>query len=252
MAIDSVQFIDNVITQGSASSNITDAWVDANDERVGVFPLPATLPVIATDSTKFVVSAGIMDNGVSGTRTTYPFYNPYTVSLLVEPKNIYHIAPVFSYRAATKFPLIEDFETGNTFNKISGDTILNRVTSASNVFEGSNSGQIYLDATHKNFEGRSLDQYTVTGNGSPVYIEMNYKCTVGFSVGIYGISGLGNVTDYRWNINPSATWNKVYLNLTDDVASMNATKYQIQIKAAKPDSVSVGEIYLDNIKLLTY
>ena len=250
--IDSMSVSSNNITQGSSSSHLTEAWVDVNDERAGAFPVPNTFPILVSGSTNVVVSAGILDNGSSGTRTTYPFYNPYEITLSTEPTKIYELHPLFTYRALTKFPLIEDFELGNVFSKLSGDTILNRISGTGQVYEGSNSGQIYLDDLHPSFEGKTLDEYVVTGSGSPVYIELDYKCNIPFTVGIYGISGLGNLTDYRWNINPKTDWNKIYLNLTDDVASMAADKYQIMIKASKADSVSVGEIYLDNIKLLTY
>ena len=116
--VDSVTTTTDVATQGTNSNNITDLWIDVNTDRLGVFPLPVLAPVLSTGTSDVTLSAGIMDNGVSGTRTTYPFYQPYTFTLTGEPKSIYKYKPNFTYRAATKFPLIEDFEVGNVVMEV--------------------------------------------------------------------------------------------------------------------------------------
>ena len=62
--------------QGTASTNITDLWVYSATDVVGVFPLPAVVPLLQEDVQGGAVTllAGIRENGLSDRRSPYPFY----------------------------------------------------------------------------------------------------------------------------------------------------------------------------------
>lgn len=237
--------------QGSGSHKITDVWIDAENAVQGVYEMPATFPLLNNGPTYLLISAGIMDNGISSTRVAYPFYFPDTMTMDLEEKKIYQLTPQFSYRSATKFSFIEDFEAGNLFGQIAGDSSLIRVNEEELVFEGGYSAYIYLDADHPVYEGRTANSYEIE-RGSPVYLELNYRCDQAFEVGLYGTSGFGNISLYKWNINPKETWNKIYLNMGDDVLDLDSDVIQVQIRAVFNGSNTSSHIYLDNIKLVNF
>lgn len=248
--------IDNVTLttgtgQGSASHKITDVWIDADNTVQGVYEIPKVFPLLNDGATYLLISAGILDNGISSTRTIYPFYYPDTLTLDLEATKVYKLTPHFAYRPTTKFSFIEDFEAGNLFSLIAGDTGLIRTSETSTVFEGNFSGYIYLDASHNLYEGRTTNSFVVQ-MGSPVYVELNYKCDQPFEVGLYGTTSLGHTSLYKWNINPKETWNKIYLNMGKDVLDMDASSIQIQIRAVFDGAQESSHIYLDNIKLVNY
>lgn len=237
--------------QGSASHKITDVWIDAENAAQGVYEIPQVFPLLNNGSTYLLISAGIMDNGISATRAIYPFYFPDTLTLDLEAKQVYKLTPHFVYRTVTQFSFIEDFEAGNLFELISGDTGLVRTSESGNVFEGNFSGDIYLDGDHTVYEGRTSSSYVIE-KGSPVYVELNYKCDQQFEFGLYGTTSVGNVSLYKWNINPKETWNKIYLNMGKDVLDMNASSIQIQIRAVFDNLHDNSHIYIDNVKLVNF
>ncbi|MEZ4984834.1 MAG: hypothetical protein R2795_07325 [Saprospiraceae bacterium] len=59
--------------QGSNSHKITEAWVFVDDIFLGVYDLPATVPVLETGSHTVRVEAGIRDNGLGDFPNIYPF-----------------------------------------------------------------------------------------------------------------------------------------------------------------------------------
>ncbi|MBK9732176.1 MAG: hypothetical protein IPO83_12975 [Chitinophagaceae bacterium] len=237
--------------QGSASHKITDVWIDAENTAQGVYEIPTLFPLLNNGPTYLLISAGILDNGISSTRAVYPFYFPDTLTIDLQEKQVYKITPHFTYRTATKFSFIEDFEAGNIFELISGDTGLVRTNEAGNVFEGNFSGDIYLDPNHTVYEGRTTSSYVIE-KGSPVYVELNYKCDQQFEVGLYATTNIGHTSMYKWNINAKDTWNKIYLNMGKDVLDLDASSIQVQIRAVFDNLQESSHIYIDNVKLVNY
>lgn len=237
--------------QGSDSHKITDMWIDTKDAKQGVYEMPILFPVLENGPTYLVISAGIMDNGISATRVIYPFYFPDTMTIDLEEKQIYPLTPQFSYRTPTIFSFIEDFEAGNLFGVVTGDSGMKRINDESLVFEGSYSAYIYLDAQTPVYEGRTATSFSIK-KGVPVYLELNYRCDQAFEVGLYGSSNLGNVSLYKWNINPKEVWNKIYLNMGEDVKDIDSDELQVQIRAVFDGANTASHIYLDNIKLVNF
>jgi hypothetical protein len=237
--------------QGTSSTKITDVWVFDENSIVGAYEMPKTFPIIDSGSTRIIFSAGIWDNGISETRVEYPFYYPDTTTLNLKPGKTLMFTPHFTYRPSTKFYFIEDFEAGNLFNKINGDTNMIRITGAANVFEGGGSGAIFLDPDHRFYEGRTSSSY-ILPKGQPVYLEMNYKCDQAFEVGLYGTLLATTIFYYKWKINPKDYWNKIYLNMGNDVNSFGADNYQILIRANYDSTETTSHIYVDNIKLVSF
>src|SRR5437016_1394008 len=111
--IDKISFIPTDTTpqgQGSASANISDAWVSIDDKFVGTYELPCTFPVQYAGAHTIKIGAGIKVNGIGATRVVYPFYTYYSGSVNLTAKEITTVTPSVKYYTAVSFPYVEDFE----------------------------------------------------------------------------------------------------------------------------------------------
>jgi hypothetical protein len=102
--------IDQVKVDGEYNPGIYDAWVYVNDYLIGVYELPANIPIIATDEAKISIGAGIKVNGLSGNRARYPFYNFYTTTRDLDEAKTIELSPSVSYYSWTNFLMRENFE----------------------------------------------------------------------------------------------------------------------------------------------
>jgi hypothetical protein len=93
------------------------------------------------------------------------------------------------------------------------DTVLQRI-SDSNAFENQ-SAIAYLDAQHLIFECASTDSLSLPADGSPVYMELNYKTNTEFTVGLYAITSFQIYPLTVLNIRATSEWKKMYINLSD-------------------------------------
>ncbi|HXH19632.1 MAG TPA: hypothetical protein VNJ07_11180 [Chitinophagales bacterium] len=228
-------------SQGSASSLITDAWVYADANLQGVYPLPVEFPFLAEGSARLIIFAGIKLNGISATRASYPLYSPDTIDIVLEAKITDTVFPAVRYSPAAVFNFIEDFENGSRF------THMQRITSE--VFEGVYSARLAADDSS---EVIALPDaaYFIPFNTSAAFLEMDYKNNREFIVGIKAFFGTEGFSVFKLTVTTSNDWNKLYVNFTPEVNQLQADNYQIFFSAApdaEPDSV---HIFLDNLKLI--
>jgi hypothetical protein len=250
--IDSAEVITDYASEGSSSHRITDIWIGVNDVSAGVYEIPKTFPLLSSGAARLSFSAGIKDNGISATRVIYPFYFPDTLTINFDAASVYPVTPQFRYRDGIQFHLKEDFEAGNIFAFIAGDTNLIRVNTPGSVYEGNYSGQIYLDQNSRGYEGQTAVSYSFNPE-VPVYVEMDYRCDQEFEVGLFSVKNLDIVSTYQWNITAKEDWNKIYLNLTSEVDARDADEYRIQIRAIWDSTLATPAlIEIDNIKLLSF
>lgn len=252
ISIPSITLTTNLTTEGSASSNIVDAWVYVNDDLVGVYELPAKFPVLKEGTVSVKVYAGIKDNGISTNRTRYLLYDPHVEEVDLIPGETKEIVANVTYSADANFPWIEDFEGASlSFLYTTGsDTIFNKQSSI--VKEGGFSGQVYLEDDMNFFEATSIAFNTIPKNGSTVYLEMDFKTNEFLHVGVYlDDEQLAYVT-----LNTTDDWKKVYLNLKDIVGSRQLASEMRVFIGVKEESAAFStsnpQVYLDNIKLVHF
>lgn len=247
--------------QGTASQKISDTWVYADNELIGAFEVPAQFPVLKNGSRELSIFAGIRLNGINETRAPYPFYEKITRTVNLEREKITDLGHLkFSYVVGTKFAWQEDFEQANLSIDSTARSEVNlvrtRMTSelaAAFPFEMNEwAAKIIIPDDSLVFECASHDSYKLPTTGTSVFLEMNYKSNNSFTVGLIVN---GSVTSQKsvLVINPSETWNKIYINLTPSVsASSGATSFKVFLSAMKNTNVPKAEIYFDNFKLLHF
>lgn len=246
--IDTIDLNTDYLTEGSTSSKFTDAWVYIDDEPLGAYELPATIPILKEGGHEVKIRGGIKLNGIAATRAPYIMCNFNTQYIDLQLDKIVTLSPTVSYFTALNFKWKEDFENAGVSltNTSASDTSIQISTDPSKVFEGNQSGVVYLDANNPYFEAVSSSAYTLPL--ADVFLELNYKCNNPFSIGIYAA---GNQTPYTTLfLNPSEQWNKIYINLANEIGALHSNPYNIFISMAKSESVDFPELYLDNIKLI--
>ena len=107
-----------------------------------------------------------------------------------------------------------------------------------------------MEAEDTFFEVYTPDFSDISRLGTDAYLEMNYKSSHDIVVSIY----VDNRTFQSSVIvlRAKESWNKIYIDFTSVFSILGqATNYNIGIGFQKPVG-PVGEIFLDNIKLIHY
>ena len=79
--IDTIQFINNSVAEGTAEQKIVEAWVNVDDDFLGTYDLPASIPVLKSGAANVIVRPGIKDNGIGSLSEIYTFFEPYEASI---------------------------------------------------------------------------------------------------------------------------------------------------------------------------
>ncbi len=247
--------------QGTNSNKITDVWLSVNGNFLGVYTLPALIPILAEGEQTIILEAGIKDNGINATPEIYPFYKPFEIKRNLKPNVVDTIRPVTTYRDNARFSFIEPFEqeshlfqdlrTGNNFNRI-------QIT-REGAFEG-NAAWIRMDTNNPILElATNIRFEDLKAKGGLVYLEVNYKSEVPVIFGLIGYpeGAATGVPLYDPGFLPSNEWNKIYFNLSSLLIGSIYSEFQIAFQSVLPNQNGVftqnsASIWLDNIKLVRF
>ncbi len=256
--IEPFTFSTDYVTQGSNTHKITDAWVYVNDQLIGAFELPATIPVLYSGKQRLDITPGIKLNGISATRVYYPFYKPFIINdFNFIPDSVQTIRPATGYQDNLHFAWMEDFEgVSNSIEKTNSSDTIMMVTEPANNPEAwispysSFSGIVNLDKDRTVFQAASFFSYVLPGGGKPVFLEMDYKCSKEFVVGLIAKTSSNNLLLPLVVINKSDNWNKIYINLGPNATEYSSAEYFKVFFEAVLDDQDDAKFYFDNIKLI--
>ncbi|MEM1325127.1 MAG: hypothetical protein AAGI23_04185 [Bacteroidota bacterium] len=258
--IDTIQFVNNSAARGTAQQKIVEAWVTVDDDFLGTYDLPATIPVLKSGAANVIVRPGIKDNGIGSLSEIYTFFRPFETSVTLSPTETAILQPSTSYISDINFAFVEDFESGvNWFtDDLDGDSVTVIQTTTEDVFEGNQSGVIRLTSANPIVEvatdfGRQFRDLQT--KGVEVYLEMHYKTDVELAIGAIGHQeGVFTPEEkiYEPILFPKSDWNKVYLNLSQAVFTLQSVGFQITFLAGLDPGQESGDIYIDNIKLIHF
>jgi len=240
-------------SQGTADQKFSDMLVFANGQSYGTFPLGKPIPVVTSGATSVLIRGVVEINGVSAVRADYELMAGCDTVVTLIPGKITTIKPVFKYFTADMFPLLEDFD-GNGSPGVGGTTIklTGNDTTSHIVSPGYNSNHCLVmrpNATITSSYVTTTSVVPLPASGAGVYMELNYKSNVSLNVVIKGKTsgtslGAGGVY-------PSAGWNKVYLDLTEEVSNLNEGSYYIFFYASHVLDIGTNYVYMDNIKIIS-
>jgi hypothetical protein len=243
--------------QGAPTSRITDAWVSVNDELLGVWELPARIPVLYEGDVVVRVDAAIKRNGMFDDRLRYPFFNAYTTNTTLTKFEDTTIDPVVTYSEQANF-WIEAFEEPGTLLNTTpaSDTTLLRFTPIEHpdiVLDNRPCGGFVLDEDHRYIRLYTDEDFEVFGG--PVFLELDYRTNIQFTIGVlYVFNGAPRVDPFVYvapTIRPDGNtyWNKIYVDLSP-VFNTGISQRDIYIEGNLPDGTPLAQVFIDNIKLV--
>ena len=248
--IDSVSFVSNQSTEGTANQQISDVWFNIEGNRIGAFEMPTRFPVIAEGKKNVTMYAGILKNGIHIFREIYPFFEPIKEEITFKGTEIIKTNPSFKYKDNLEF-WIEDFEDpGLKFHTISDVNYLNQIIDSRNPIN--RLGHVLLPDTAKAFQFFTKNKFKLSF--FPIYMEMEYKCDQDFSIGILVEKIDGSYESVRpfSIIKKTDKWNKLYINLAEQFSlNSEAISYEVYFFFSKENPLPLN-FYFDNIKIITY
>ncbi len=242
--------------QGTALHKITEVWVFANSNLVGAFTPPVEIPFITDKETSdFIFRPGIRNNGILDDAIIYPMLTDYELELNTTSGTVTVVNPIIRYKPEAVFSLVSDFEIQNDFVDNRDTVPESELTrSSSGPFEGNYSGEIILNSEAHFIEvGNAIALGGIPVDGTPVYLEFHYKSEVGMEIGLLGVQLSGPASSrFFYLLKPSEDWNKIYIELTDQVVLSGFPAYKILFRSLFPPSSTEPslKIQLDNIKVV--
>lgn len=260
--VDTFLFTTNYGLEGAASHKITDVAVYVDGTYQGYYEMPATIPILERGKHTLTLYPGIKLNGNSSTRTLNPFYVPYTIENYVfEEKVIDTVTPSTHYypldESDIHFKYMEDFERQISLETVAySDTTITRTDrDAPDVWndkEGNShySGHVWIEDTLA-FYITTPKLYDLPDQGNSIFLELDYKCTDMFTVGLYAKISSEEMIELV-HVNPSEKWNKIYINLGPNItdASADSPEYFRVFISGSTEKSTVAEYYFDNIKVV--
>jgi len=239
--------------QGLATHRIQDAWVYADGLSIGVFELPAIVPVLSSDEkVEIDIFGGIRNNGLALSPLQYSFFERLKLNLDFVPGETKAISPSFVYRDGAKVAFLEDFEGSAMFTEdCDGDdtSFVGTTSDPEHVVYGNRCGIIALNTENELFQQATFEIFNEDDFGaSQVFVEMDFKCDIPFSFAYVGQTG--NIKSKRFPIvlNPTEEWTKTYIDLSSSLNGGEFDSYQLMLAGVPIDGA--GTIWVDNIKLI--
>ncbi len=243
--------------EGVARHNIKYAWVIIEGQLIGIFPLPAKVPIITTSKEMNIqINAGVNLNGELNSSVEYPFFNPIKKTLLLEPNKEYKIDLNYTYNSDAVFDFVEDFENSTHLfdNDIDGNTKTRINFSDKEKTGGKQSGLLILDNENKDGEFSTIPFFEGKNNKlGNVYLEFDYKSDESVFVGTELNFKNSSKQSYSSSLRKSSTWTRAYVNLSKDISQNTVLQYRVIIGASKFDlNKDQSEIFFDNVKLVHF
>ncbi len=236
---------------GDDTHKITEVWAFSDGQILGVFPLPAKIPVVYTGlDTEITILAGIRNNGMADEPVFYPFYKSIVKVVKGQVGQTISFPLEFIYVGNAKFPVNESFEGSHCFTSdLDGKAKPELVITSTSPTVGIKSGVVTL-TSNENFLEMACTNLIKKGENSrgKSYVELDYKGHGEIAVGLLKTgTGLPKIS-YHLFIPARENWNKIYVDLTDQTSANDYNEYAIVISVRKTGSNTESNVFIDNIK----
>ncbi|MBL7950174.1 MAG: hypothetical protein JNM62_00525 [Flavobacteriales bacterium] len=248
--------LDATIAEGGSTSKVTDVWVSVNDEELGLWELPARVPILADGPQVIRVAAGVKRNGAFDDRLQYPYYTAWQNTVDLRPERSVTIDPIVRYQGAAIWAERFDDAGNLLYTAPSSDTTLIIYTPEDDPGlprDGTTCAGFVLE-TGRDYIQLYTDQNFGAAFG-PVYLELDYSTEVDLRIG-YTYVQSGSTIYQPWiTLVPttgagSVRWNKVYIDVSTYFNTSGISSRDFYVEAVLPNDRSSARAYLDNIKLV--
>jgi hypothetical protein len=249
IAVDSTSFD----STGSVSHAIRYAWVYANDNLLGVFWLPAVIPVLETADVNITVFGGISENGIATQAGRYPFYAPWQAKVNLNTMDTSLVFPRVRYPKGFIAPINQTFDqaqlSGMSLAIVQGGGFYSILLNATEAYEGQGCLQLYLPQGDQDMILETSSLPVPTGKAG-YFIEMDYRNNCDFLLGLRAAGS--NQAASLIGVRPRAEYNKLYVNITNLVDQLSGVSEAVHLFIRVPQDTSIADqrVYIDNLKLV--
>lgn len=243
------------LAQGANSHQVTEAWMYADLNFLGVYEPGRAYPVLAEGLTNFRIFGGIRENAIDELISIYPMYDSIVINKELKAGRTDTLYPVLRYNSKTTFKFIEDFESNHIFtHDIDNNTNTRLEVSSEFVKEGTRSGKMEVsEASPVNEVGTTFIYEDLPVSGEAIFLEMDYYAEVPLFIGLEMFNP-GQPTEkyFKLQLLPRVGWNKVYVRFNEEVRGFRKKGYRI-IFSTSYDPAKEGQpqrAFIDNVKLI--
>lgn len=247
---------------------VPDIWLLQENEYLGTFEPPVTVPIINLDQKRFFLSGGIWKDGSPAFRQAYLFWASETLqAATLTARDTVFVTPVLRYRPDTISiaAYTETFENvGYSLEEAEGyDSIAPMTLHSVNAFQGNRCLKVSLDTANNRWAVQTNNPSLRFPTGRPLFLEVSYRGNVkfGFLLQHYiaGTNPLEPIRQYMPTsvIIPEAPgqldkWQTVYIDLRPLVAqTLPSSPHKLFFYTELPEGRTEGELYLDYIRVVT-
>jgi hypothetical protein len=246
--------VDAQMDQGQMTGDVSQAFVNMDGKILGAFELPAKFPVIGEGEHNFVIIPGVITNGISSTKTRYPFMDQYEVTVNLIKGDTITMSPTTQYYADLSF-LIEDFESPSIQFDYSteSDVQLTRENDPSILKWGGYYGSVVLNDADSLFSAVTTFGQPLPKQGSAVYLELDYMNSNSLLTGVvsYGSGTYHEDPNIQLNPQEDPIWKHIYIDMTEIISFRTGSPFADMNFIAILDELGTEKfIYLDNIKVI--
>lgn len=243
--------------ENSTSSDIKDAWIYLDDNLLGIYELPCRIPVTKTGKGRISVGAGVWMNALPTLRSPYVFYRFYEEDVQLNPGKTLKMNPAVKYKENIHLAYQAGFDspTGNTLEPgPQSDTLAGLTNDPARVFEGQGSFQSVLYRDEGFVEYQQAEPVDLPKSGAYVFLELDYLSSHPVDIGIRSYyPAAGTVYSKAVSLPATASWQKVYINLTSKVSTeVNAQNFRTVYSVHKESGTASLDFRMDNIRLIHF
>lgn len=248
---------------GAGWQKITDGWVYVDNQLLGGFSLPATIPVLEEGEKQVLVFPGVKENGLQSTPSLYPFMQRFEKNVVFTPGQTVAVQPATQYAPTAIFPWTIERGTFDAASIVLEDRDLDTLSTFRFVTDGAFDGRSLLLAVDTARLSNEIATEQLTGlpvtNAQPVWLEMHYKNDIPFELWLLG--NIGNTNELSipvYQFVPTENWNKIYLNLTQFLIALNQEKYRLYFRVNLPRNNAgqitrdSGAVLIDNLSVVHF
>ncbi|MEX1192393.1 MAG: hypothetical protein WEA99_10500 [Brumimicrobium sp.] len=242
--------------QGEMTHAITQAFVNMDGKMLGVFSLPAKIPVVGEGDHEFVIIPGVINNGISATKKRYPFLEQFTETISLKVNDTVSVTPSTQYYEELKFH-IEDFESTTYKFDVSEESTaeLNKANDPEVLKWGNYYGEILLNNQDSLISIVSTFGESLPKQAAEVYVELDYMNT---NSAVTSVISYGNNTYFNdpfIQLNPQnegeAYWKHIYLDLKEIISTRSTSPFnEFSLSAVLDELGTEKYVYIDNIKII--
>lgn len=263
LSIDSTSFTAGV-NQGNNYQQIDAVGVTVDGKVIGIFELPAKIPVFVAGKKKVSLLPYVRLNG---SRTKFTWYSTMnsvdTFLTFTASRTTKFVNPTFTFRSTIKISWLEDFEDNNSTlikaNLPPSDTagIFKTDFDLNGRFKSKTLAyavKLKTNDTLKVFDLTSFDRFNdFPAQVSDIFFEIDLNTPIELEIALNRRKP-GQSFEYvpYLQINPTdGSWKRFYINLQYEIASQpKGTEYVILISGTHaPDKKTDSEVLIDNIRL---